>query len=290
MKMTFSRAMLVRIALTGAIFAGLGIAATNASAEQWTKTYSVNGRPQVSADTNDGSVKIITGDTKQVVFRVYFEGYTVDKDLTITSNQTGDTFEVSARTRSHWGWGGIHRNLRIEVYMPKDGDVQVNTGDGSVEAQAVTGNLNVHTGDGSIRVEGAKGEIRLRTGDGSIEARNLDGKVEADSGDGHITLVGRFDGLDVKTGDGSINAQAQSGSKIVSGWNIRTGDGSVDVTLPGDLQATIDASTHDGHISLGIPVTVEGTFSTSQIHGKMNGGGQSLTIQTGDGSIRLARS
>ena len=64
----------------------------------------------------------------------------------------------------------------------------------------------------------------------------------------------------------------------------------MDLVLPPDLQANIDASTNDGHISLGIPVTVEGTFSNSQIHGKMNGGGQSLTIHTGDGSIRLSKS
>jgi hypothetical protein len=72
-------------------------------------------------------------------------------------------------------------------------------------------------------------------------------------------------------------------------WNIHTGDGSVDMTLPGDLQANIDASTGDGHISLGMPVTVEGNFSNSQIHGKMNGGGQPLVIHTSDGSIRLSK-
>ena len=38
-----------------------------------------------------------------------------------------------------------------------------------------------------------------------------------------------------------------------------------------------------------LPVTVEGSFSKSQIHGKMNGGGQPLTIHTGDGSIRLSK-
>jgi len=47
-----------------------------------------------------------------------------------------------------------------------------------------------------------------------------------------------------------------------------------------------DASTGDGPYQHGIPVTVEGTFSNSQIHGKMNGGGQPLTIRPGDGSIR----
>ena len=80
------------------------------------------------------------------------------------------------------------------------------------------------------------------------------------------------------------------GSRMGTSWSLRTGDGSVDLTLPADFQADIDATTGDGHISLGIPVTVEGTFSRSAIHGKMNGGGQALTIHTGDGSIRLSKS
>ena len=102
-------------------------------------------------------------------------------------------------------------------------------------------------------------------------------------------LDGRLDALNVKTGDGSIDARIRPGSKIDSGWSIRTGDGSVDVTLPAELQANIEASTNDGHITMGIPLTVEGTFSTSQLHGKMNGGGQPIVIHTGDGSIRLSK-
>jgi hypothetical protein len=63
----------------------------------------------------------------------------------------------------------------------------------------------------------------------------------------------------------------------------------VDLEVPGDLAANLDASTHDGHISLGLQVTVEGTFSSSSIHGKLNGGGAALTIRTGDGSIHLSK-
>jgi len=118
----------------------------------------------------------------------------------------------------------------------------------------------------------------------------LDGKVEADSGDGHIRLVGRFEALNVKTGDGSVDTRVLPGSKMATSWTLRTGDGSVDIALPPDFQADINATTGDGHISLGIPVTVEGTFSKSEIRGKMNGGGQTLTIHTGDGSIRLSKS
>jgi hypothetical protein len=267
------------------------LAAGSASAEEWTKSYSVSGRARVRVDSNDGSVRVTTGDSKQVEFRVIYTGYTLDKNLSINSRQEGDQVEVSARLHNsmNWGWGGMHRTLRIEVHMPRNADLNVDTGDGSVEAEAINGSLDVHTGDGHIRVQGAKGDIRLRTGDGSIEGHDLDGKLEATTGDGHVTLDGRFDALNIKTGDGSISARANPGSKLENGWSIRTGDGSVDMSLPGDLQANIEASTNDGRISLGIPVTVEGSFSTSQIHGKMNGGGQPLTIHTGDGSIHLTK-
>ena len=284
--------------------------APHANAEEWTKTYPVTGRAQVRVETNDGAVQIYTGDSKQVDFRVVYNDYEMNKNIHVDSRQDGDSVQINARVNGHWGfsWGSNRRGIRIEVHMPKDADLQIDTGDGSVTTQSVNGKVKIHTGDGSVRtqevsgdvdidtgdgsitVDGAKGDIRLRTGDGHIDARNLDGKVDAMSGDGHIKLDGRLDALTVKTGDGSIDARLQPGSKLNSSWSIRTGDGSVDVVLPPDLQANIDASTNDGHISLGIPVTVEGTFSNSQIHGKMNGGGQPLVIHTGDGSIRLSKS
>jgi len=78
-----------------------------------------------------------------------------------------------------------------------------------------------------------------------------------------------------------------------AGWEGVDGGGAVeyshwgrkrDLDLPGEMQANLDASTHDGRISLGIPVMVEGTFSTTKILGKMNGGGQTIVVRTGDGS------
>jgi hypothetical protein len=284
--------------------------AQSARAEEVVKTYTVSGRAQVHVDTNDGSVHVMTSPgSKTVEFHVIYMGYDLNKDLHIDSRQDGDRVELTARLAGHWGfsWGHNSRSLKIEVRMPQGADSQIETGDGSVDTQALDGSLKVHTGDGSVKtasvsgnldvdtgdgsitVDGAKGTIRLHTGDGHIEARGLDGTLEATSGDGHITVSGRFDGLILKTGDGSIDAHALPGSKMVSTWTVHTGDGSVDFALPADLQADIDASTHDGHISMGIPVMVDGTFSKSQIHGKMNGGGQSLTITTGDGSIRLSK-
>jgi hypothetical protein len=298
------------IRLAFACAALLAASAVAANAEEVTKSFTVSGRANVRVETNDSSVRVSTGDSKQVEYRIEYQGYEVGKNLTIDAHQDGDKVQLTARVMGHWGisWGHNNRRLHIEVRMPREADLQVETGDGSVQVESINGTVNVHTGDGSVKasalsgtidlhtndgsiaVDNLKGDMRLRTGDGSIEAHELDGKVEADSGDGHIRIAGRFDGLNVKTGDGSVDTRVQSGSKMNSSWTIRTGDGSVDLVLPSDFQTNIDASTGDGHISFGIPVTVEGTFKNSEMHGKMNGGGQILTIHTGDGSIRLSKS
>lgn len=301
-----------RLGIACAALLATSLAAPQVRAEEITKSYTIAGRANVRVETNDGSVRVTSGDSKQVEFRVEYQGYELGRNLTVDSRQDGDKVELIARITGHWGisfgWGHNSRSLHIEVRMPQQGDLQVHTGDGAVEATGLSGNLTIdthdgsvkanglsgtvdlHTGDGSITVDTLKGDIRLRTGDGGIEARDLDGKVEADSGDGHIRIAGRFEALNVKTGDGSVNTQVLPGSKMAASWTLRTGDGSVDISLPSDFQANIDATTGDGHISLGVPVTVEGTFSRSEVRGKMNGGGQTLTIHTGDGSIRLTKS
>src|SRR5580692_790404 len=309
MRLDPNRTTALRLGIVASALLAAVSLAPRASATEWTKNYTVSGRANVRIDTNDGGVRISTSDSKNIEFRVEYEGYEMDKNLHVEAHQSGDQVELVARVTGHWGfsWGTHGRRLHIEVRMPKDGDLNAHTGDGSVEASSINGNVTVETGDGSIRansltgtidlhthdgsinVDTLKGEMKLRTGDGSIEARQLDGKLDADSGDGHVRIAGRFDALNIKTSDGSVDTHVLPGSKMASSWNIRTGDGSVDLSLPGDFQANIDASTGDGHISVGLPVTVEGTFSNSQLHGKMNGGGQSLTVHTGDGSIRLSK-
>jgi DUF4097 and DUF4098 domain-containing protein YvlB len=312
MRANFGTKSAIRLGIACVALLAAAALVPGARAEEITKSFTVAGRANVKVETNDGGVRVTTGDSKQVEFHVEYQGYEIGKNLRVDARQNGDSVELVARITGHWGmnfsWGNNSRRLHIEVRMPREGDLNVNTGDGSVQVDTVNGTVNVHTGDGSVHanslngsidlhtsdgsitVDNLKGDIKLRTGDGSIEARDLDGKVEADSGDGHIRLAGRFEALNIKTGDGSVDAKVLPGSKMAASWSLRTGDGSVDLTLPSDFQADIDATTGDGHISLGIPVTVEGTFSKSAIRGKMNGGGQPLTIHTGDGSIRLSKS
>jgi len=267
------------------------VAAAPARGDEWSRQYPLKGRPEVHVTTDDGSVQIEATDRPEVAARVTTRGWRIGPDeVTITESQTGDRVDIEVRVpHDRWGLDFGHRSITVAVQVPRQADLDIRTGDGSVSVQPVSGRLRIFTGDGSITADGLRGEIRLHTGDGSIRANGLEGRLEADTGDGSMDVRGRFDVLDLRTGDGSIEADVERGSKVAGAWSLRSGDGGITLRLPDDLSADLDAHTGDGHIVLDLPVTVAGTISTSSVRGKLGAGGPPLRVQTGDGSIRLQK-
>lgn len=285
------RDRILNLLIPVAMLSGLLAAPGRVHADEWHKTYTVSGRATVRVSTNDGAVRVASWEGKQIEARVETIGWKIDQsEVRVVEHQSGNTLELEARVPSErWGAHFGRRSLRIALKIPREADLNVRSGDGSVEVEPINGTLDIHTGDGHITVSGAKGEIRLTTGDGRIEASGLDGRLDASSGDGHIRVEGSFDLLNLKTNDGAIDARVLAGSKLAAGWTVRTGDGSVTLRLPDGLQAELDAHTGDGRISLDIPLLVTGTYGRTELRGKMNGGGPLLTIRTGDGSIHIQR-
>ena len=243
-----------------------------ARADEWTKKFALTGKPELRVDTGDGNVKIRTGSEKEIEARVLTVGWRISpEEVRVVDRQAGDHVELEVRIpRAHWSGG--HRSVRVDLTVPPEG------------------NFEIHTSDGDISLEGVKGESRLSTGDGNVEARSLDGAFEAATGDGNLRVSGRFDRLSLKTGDGNIEAEVNPGSKMLGNWSARTGDGDLVLRLPEDFAADLDAHTGDGNIDLGgFPVTVSGSLRNSEVRGKLNGGGPTLLVRTGDGSIHLKR-
>lgn len=151
------------------------------------------------------------------------------------------------------------------------------------------GRVNLRTGDGDIGIGGLKGEMDLHSDDGSETLDGVDGKLRASTGDGPIQAHGRFDEVDLKTGDGNVEVRAATGSSLPTGWRLDTGDGNVTLEIPRDTAADVDLHASDGQIDLDMPVTTEGKIRENEVRGKLNGGGSLLTIRTGDGSIHLRK-
>jgi DUF4097 and DUF4098 domain-containing protein YvlB len=308
--MNFALPRRTRLALGCVMLAATGFA-SRANAEEYVKSYAVTGRANVIVHADDSGVHVTTWDTNQVEFRVTYEGIAVIQvggKLRIDSQQNGDQVELTEHVGPNITFGFSNRRIRTEVHMPKNADLELETTDGGIEISSLNGNITLHTADGGIKAsqlsgkidihsndgginaDALTGELRMHTGDGAVSANNLDGKCDVSSGDGSIHVAGRFDSLDIKSGEGGVSASVAAGSRMSSAWSIRTGDGAIELSVPADFQATLDATTKDGRISLDLPVTVEGSLSKTQIHGTLNGGGPSLIIRTGDGSIRLNRS
>jgi len=275
--------------------AAIGASSTAAPvrADDWSKSYTISKRADLHVATDDGDVNIISSDQKQIDAHVTTTGsYRIGpSDVRIEESQSGDRVDIGVhlpRMNFHF-FGSRHGSVRVEVRVPRDLDVDVHTGDGNVAMQPVAGRIRIDTGDGNVSADGVRGTVRMHSSDGHINGTNMDGSLEVDTGDGRINVRGRFDSLILKTGDGSIEAEAASGSKIASSWMLHSGDGHINLRLPSDFSADLDAHTGDGHITLDIPISVAGSLSRSSIHGKINGGGGSLSISSGDGSIHLEK-
>jgi DUF4097 and DUF4098 domain-containing protein YvlB len=281
--------------LVGLVAAGIavGAAARPARADEWSKTYQVNGRADLRVMTSDGDVTVTGADQNQIDARVTTQGWKVgSNDVQVIESQSGNSVSIEVRV-PHWNWsffGGSHnRSVRVELRVPRELALNVRTSDGNVTASGVSGKIEFDTGDGNVTANSVRGDIRMHTGDGHIDGHSLDGSLDADTGDGNLRIDGRFDALALKTGDGSIDAQVANGSKVANGWNLHSGDGHITLRLPSDLNAYLDAHTGDGSITLDIPVQVSGSLSHSAVRGKLNAGGGTLAVTSGDGSIHIEK-
>jgi DUF4097 and DUF4098 domain-containing protein YvlB len=249
-------------------------AAVPARADDWSKTYTITGKPDLRVDTSDANIHVSTWDQNTIEAKVTTTRYKIGDDgIRIEEHQTGDVVEIDVRFPHHGitiGWA--NHSVEVNIHMPREGRVDLRTGDGKIEIGNFKGEMQLHSGDGSQEIDGA------------------DGKLRATTGDGHIRANGRFDELDLKTGDGRVEARALAGSAMARGWRLETGDGTVTLEVPENLAADVDLHTGDGHIDLDLPVTTEGKIREGEVHGKLNGGGNLLVIHTGDGSIRLRKS
>jgi DUF4097 and DUF4098 domain-containing protein YvlB len=244
-----------------------------AHADEWSKIYKLTGKPELRIETSDANIRVTTWDQNTIEAKVITSRYNIGEGgIRVEEHQTGDSVEIDVHYPHHnfnieWG----NHKVDIIIQMPREGRV------------------NLRTGDGKIDIAGLKGEMDLHTGDGSENLEAVDGKLHATTGDGHITAHGRFDELELKTGDGHVEVRAAGGSSLSTGWRLETGDGNVSLEVPAELAADVDLHTSDGHIDLDVPITTEGKIRQNEVHGKLNGGGSLLTIRTGDGSIHLRK-
>jgi DUF4097 and DUF4098 domain-containing protein YvlB len=262
------------------------------------KRFTVSGTPDVRLVTFDGSIQIQSWDRPDVLIEVEKRGATREaiESVKVTAEQKGNTIELEVKGPRSESFRGIgfHRatTARLIVSLPRRSDVRARSGDGTIRIERVNGRIELRTGDGGIRANDISGEITLNTSDGTITVDGAEGRLDLDTGDGGVNVTGKLTSVRLHTGDGSIVYRAEAGTGIEEQWDISTGDGSVSLFLPRDLDAEMDVHTGDGTIrnELDVAAGTGGEVSRRTIRGRLNGGGKTIRVRTGDGTIRIRES
>lgn len=274
------------------------------ASETHTFKLSGAGSPTITLDTFDGAIEVHSWDRAEI--EVVVEKQAPDdgllQQIVVEPEQKGDTVTLRVRGPAQSGHDGIHIGVvfspsaRLRVAVPRASALDLSSRDGNINVEDVSGALAMRTSDGAIIGLRLTGDIRARTDDGSVRLRESTGKVDVETLDGSVVVNGTLTHLRAKTGDGSVRVAAEPGSQVVDDWLIETGDGSVDVRLPENLAAEIDAVTRDGAIrssyrGLDVPERKdeEGRRAGEgrELRAPIGGGGRLLKVRTGDGSIRF---
>ncbi len=265
--------------------------------EREEKHFVVEGKPEISLSTFDGAIEIRPWDKPEV--NVVIEKRGRDKEATdaieVHAEASGNRVDVRVTAPKTTGGFGFHmssRSAKLIVSVPAAADLKANSGDGSIDIERVAGQLELRSGDGSIRGSGLDGAVTAHTGDGSIKLDGVTGSLNVDTGDGSVSVAGVLTAVRARSGDGSVSIRAGSGSVAKSDWDITTGDGSVTLALPDGFGSELDARTGDGNVRM-TDITlsnVTGEIGKRSVAGRLGGGGATVRIRTGDGSITLKRS
>ncbi len=281
---------------------------------------------EVQTGSGSVTVRPGSSGTVEIHGTIRSNGWHLDRDIeervkAIESNppieQNGNAIHIG-RMEDH----DLLRNISIsyELVVPAETRLRSETGTGSQSIEGITGPVEANSGSGSLRMSRIGGEVHARTGSGGVELDSVQGSVRASTGSGSVRALGIAGGITASTGSGSVkveqtaagDVEVETGSggveikgvkgaaRISSGsgsitaegeptgkWRLRTASGSVTVRLPEQAAFDLEARTSSGHIESHFPITVQGTISPRELHGKVRGGGVLVELSTSSGSIHI---
>ena len=237
-------------------------------------------------------------------------------------------FEIWVPTEFHCSIETEGGDLKIENLQ---GNIKANTGGGNISASETRYDVKVQTGGGDITIQESQGNVDVKTGGGDIEISKSGGTVTVTTGGGDISLKSVNNNCRIQTGGGDVygddikgdtNIETGAGDIIINNLNgrlnaltgsgdvcvdmavindkkgfsikIQTGYGNIQLAIPGNMRATIQARvSEDFEISsdFSLIISTLNKFGDKFVEatGKLNGGGELIILETGGGDILLGK-
>jgi DUF4097 and DUF4098 domain-containing protein YvlB len=197
--------------------------------------------------------------------------------------QNGDTLElVLEQIGPKWNLFSIfnwtQKSANLNVQIPQSLLTRIETSNGSVNVTSMNADTDIKTTNGSITVLKEHGNVTASTSNGSGTFTDIEGSLNMDTNNGSLTLTNITGVVSAESSNGSIK-----GASMINGdWQLVTTNGKVNLAIPKDSNASIDADTSNGKIG--------GDFGwekgdKTHCTGTIGTGENKITLKSSNGSI-----
>ena len=245
-----------------------------------------------------GSVRLVGWDKDSVVVRGR-----VPRGQHFAFRRLGDASSALMMGMLDVGGEG-DRPCDFVAYVPRRATVAVKTVTADIDGMDVSGWF--YSASGAVHLRGAAASVDIQSINGSIDADVATGIVRAKTGDGHLLLRGSPQDADVSTISGTLDIAAPS---LLRG-QFASVSGDIHYTGSPLAGAIFEFSNHSGAVDLVLPGAASGIFTLSSVTGAIENGvslvrpasnaphslrlalgkaasGAQVTVRTFKGTIRL---
>lgn len=238
------------------------------------RSWPAAGITAVNATTQNGAIKVSAGTDSLAMARITRRCWANDKEdgeeairnIVVTDSLANGTLSLRAEMprASSRNYGAD-----LELTVPGLAGVNLNTSNGRVEVNGLTGGGRVATSNGELVLGNARGEFHLTTSNGRIKVANHQGSLEARTSNGEVNC--------------DLSAVSQDGAV-----RLKTSNGRVLVYLPSDIGCRFDAGTSNGSITVsGFGEVTYTVHENNHKVGRIGNGGVEVMIETSNGAVEI---
>ncbi|WP_162551221.1 DUF4097 family beta strand repeat-containing protein [Paenibacillus tepidiphilus] len=253
----------------------------------------LNGIQTVKIDLPNGKVKVtggdgntldyegkleLTGDSEEeAAGRLAHEWRVVAEGDTLTMEQEGDNNWLS---NIHFGI--TTKSPYLEITLPRNLAVEIETSDGTIEAWNLDSGLKADTSNGKLDIHDIAGGVEAHTSNGTMTVQNVQGEVDIRSSNGVIEV----DNIDGPLAAKSSNGRITVNSAVTGSWKLSTSNGKITVSLPAVADAKIEAGTSNGSLKGNIGWSYNGDGKDDGT-ATLGDGTHEVKLSTSNGSITV---
>jgi len=230
------------------------------------KSFNISSGKNLLVDISSGDVKVTYWDKEEVYVKILGDEDAMEKmDFTLEGND--EEVRVTGKKISSISSWFNNIDLKVEIRVPSQFNLDVNTAGGDIKCGGITGKAELNTSGGDIWADRFSGNLIASTSGGDIFLFCTDTKIIAETSGGDVKLEykGENKGIDLSTSGGDI-----------------------DIILSKDFAASMELSTSGGDVSCSLNMSNVKKSSGSRLIGDLNGGGEKLLAHTSGGDITVA--